>query len=232
MRKLPLIAALICMAIPAVAQDVPGPRLFVNGTGQVDVAPDMATITLGVVTEAPAADEAMAANSRALAEVVQRLSQAGIAARDIQTSSFSVSPQWTQPEDRERAPAIVGYRVQNMVTARVRDLERLGSILDSVVQGGANQLAGLSLGLADPQEAMDEARRRAVADAIRRAQILAEASGVKLGPIVSISEAGAGMPQPMFKAEAAFAGRAMDVPIAAGDLTVEATVSMAWQIDG
>ncbi|PPB79863.1 hypothetical protein LV82_02420 [Albidovulum inexpectatum] len=231
MKSLPLIAVLTCLALPAIAQEAPGPRLFVTGAGQVEVAPDMATITLGVVTEAPGADDAMAANSRALAEVIQRLTLAGVAARDIQTSSLSVSPQWTRPEDRDDAPRIAGYRVQNMVTVRIRDLELLGGVLDSVVQGGANQLVGLTLGIADPHEAMNEARRRAVADAIGRAQVLAQASGVKLGPIVSISEGGSGMPQPMFKAEAAFAGRAMDVPIAAGELTVEASVSMSWQIE-
>ena len=193
----------------------------------MEAAPDMATITLGLTSTGDTAAAAMAENAAGVRAVLANLSAAGIAPRDVQTSGLSLGPNWTAygsgAEQR-----ITGYTAQNMVTVRVRALEGLGGVLDAAVKDGANTLNGLGFGVTEPGPLMDEARRRAVADAARKAAIIAEAAGVRLGRVLSITEGGGGggMPQPMFRAEAS-----MDaVPVAGGEVSFEVSVSMVWAL--
>jgi uncharacterized protein YggE len=225
------ILALLLAALPlgpAMAQAAPPATLTVTGEGRVDTAPDMAVITLGLTTQGPTAAEAMAANSKALADVLARLTAAGVAARDIQTSALTLAPDWTGYGEGE-TPRIAGYTAQNMVTLRLRALDTLGAVLDAAVRDGANTLNGLSFALADPRPAEDAARTRAVADALARADLIAGAAGLSRGRIVSIVEGG-GMapPQPMFRADAAAAP--MAVPVAGGELSVVASVTMVVEL--
>ncbi|RAZ87899.1 SIMPL domain-containing protein [Cereibacter johrii] len=203
------------------------PRLTVTGEGAVAGRPDMATITLGVTTEAATAAEAMAGNSEKLGRVLQRLKEAGLEDRDLQTSGLSLNPNWTQSPDGE-APRIAGYVASNMLTVRVRALDRLGAVLDQAVQDGANTLQGVSFGLVDPQPAMDEARRKAVARAQSRAQLLTEAAGVQLGPILEIREGGDGYqpPMPMYREAAMDA----PVPVAEGEIETTAQVTLVYEL--
>ncbi|MEA5161647.1 SIMPL domain-containing protein [Cereibacter johrii] len=203
------------------------PRLTVTGEGAVAGRPDMATITLGVTTEAATAAEAMAGNSEKLGRVLQRLKEAGLEDRDLQTSGLSLNPNWTQSPDGE-APRIAGYVASNMLTVRVRALDRLGAVLDQAVQDGANTLQGVSFGLVDPQPAMDEARRKAVARAQARAQLLTEAAGVQLGPILEIREGGDGYqpPMPMYREAAMDA----PVPVAEGEIETTAQVTLVYEL--
>lgn len=189
--------------------------------------PDMATITLGVTTEAATAAEAMAGNSEKLGRVLQRLKEAGLEDRDLQTSGLSLNPNWTQSPEGE-APRIAGYVASNMLTVRVRALDRLGAVLDQAVQDGANTLQGVSFGLVDPQPAMDEARRKAVARAQARAQLLTEAAGVQLGPILEIREGGDGYrpPMPMYREAAMDA----PVPMAEGEIETTAQVTLVYEL--
>lgn len=229
MRVLPILAAALMLGLPAFAETLPA-RISVVGEGKVDIAPDMATLSLGVTTEADTAAAALKANSDDLAGALDRLSQAGIAPRDIQTSGLTLNPRYDYSREGA-APAITGYIAANMVTVRVRDLDTLGQTLDAVVSDGANTLGGLSFGLQDPDATRDEARRRAVADAMRKAALYAEAAGVKLGRIASISEQlDMGGPQPMMMAEARFAKDAGGAPVASGELTIAATVTVVYDI--
>ena len=229
MRVFPVLATALMLGLPAFAESLPA-TVVVTGEGKVEIAPDMAMLSLGVMTEADTAAAALKANSDGLAGAIARLTAAGIAARDIQTSGLSLNPRYDYGTSGGAAK-ITGYVAANMVTVRVRDLSALGPTLDAVVADGANTLGGLGFGLQEPDTATDEARRRAVADAAHKAALYAEAAGVKLGRILSISEQGnSGGPQPMMMAEARFARDGGSVPVASGELTVAATVSITWEI--
>lgn len=223
-----VLAAPLLWSAAAVAEtSAPVPTIAVTGEGRVEGAPDMATVTLGVTTQDKTA-AALAANSEAVARVLARLSEAGIAPADIQTTGLSVSPNWTG-YDSAQTPRIVDFTAQNLVTVRVRALEGLGAVLDAAVADGANTLNGLSFGLADPEPALAEARARAVADARARAEVLARAAGVSLGPILSIAEGGGtASPAPMYRAEA----MAAPVPVAGGEVSVAVSVTVVWAIAG
>jgi uncharacterized protein len=213
------------VAAPAFADDAMQPMITVTGEGVVEATPDIATMTIGVTTQGPTAAEALAANSAALEAVLARLTAAGIAARDLQTSNLSLNPNWTGYDNA--TPTIAGYVASNTLTVRVRALSSLGAVLDAAVADGANTLNGLTFGLADPAPALNEARKEAVADARAKAELLAAAAGVTLGKVVSISEAG-GMsaPVPMFRADAS----AAPVPVASGELGMTATVTIFYAI--
>jgi hypothetical protein len=223
-----LVTALLlgsALSSPVLAAD--SALITVTGEGTVEAKPDMATISLGVTTEGATAAEAMAANSVQLGAVLEQLRASGIEDRDLQTSGLSLSPNWQQPQG-ETTARIVGYLAMNQLTVRVRDLEALGSVLDRTIQDGANTFNGLTFGLADPVPALNEARKRAVADAMARANLLSGAAGVALGPLVSITEGGGrGGPVPMFRmaAEAASA-----VPVAAGEISATASVTMVFEL--
>ncbi|NUB44025.1 SIMPL domain-containing protein [Fertoebacter nigrum] len=231
MRILTALALATAIALPfaAMAQEVQSPRITVTGEGRVDARPDMATITLGVMTEAATAAEAMAANSAELAKVLERLRAAGIADRDLQTTGLSLNANWQSTRDNA-PPVITGYIAQNMLTVRVRALDTLGGVLDAAVQDGANTLNGVGFGLTDPDPAMDEARKRAVADAVAKATLLTGAAGVGLGPIIEITEGGGyAPPMPQFRMEAGMAADA--VPVAEGEVTMTAQVTVIFALE-
>lgn len=229
MRVLSLFATVLLLAGPAVAADMPA-TISVTGEGRIEAAPDMATISLGVTTEAATAGAAMATNSDGVRAVIERLKAAGIEDRDVQTSGLSLGPRYDYGRSDGAPPTIVGYTASNMVTVRVRALDRLGSVLDGVVSDGANTLNGLSFGIAEDGEVIDEARRRAVAEARRKAELYADAAGVALGRVISISEPGGySPPMPMAMAEASFA-KGGDVPVAPGEVSFAATVTMVYEI--
>ncbi len=206
-------------------------HLTVTGVGLVEVVPDMATVRLGVTSEARGAREAIDENSRAMAAVLERLRAAEIEDRDIQTSNFSVSPRYDYNRQSGEAPRITGFVAQNMVAIRVRDLDRLGAILDEVARDGANSFNGLSFGLQDRTPAEDAARLAAVDEARRKAELYAGAAGVSLGPVVTLSESVGASPQPMMMAEQSMRAASDAVPVAAGELAVSARVTIVYAIE-
>jgi uncharacterized protein len=202
--------------------------ISVSGEGRVATSPDMATISLGVTTFGDTAAAAMAKNSEELAKVMGNLTAAGIEAKDIQTTGLMLNPNWSY-DSSGGAGTINGYTAMNMVNVRVRALDGLGSVLDAAVKDGANTLNGLTFGIADPQPVNDEARKLAVADAVRKAGLLAQAAGVKLGAVMSISEqTGYADPSPMFRAEASAAPGG--VPVAGGEVAMTVIVNMSWAL--
>ncbi len=208
------------------AENAPG-QITVTGQGRADAQPDMAMISVGVSSQAASAKQALAQTNSATARVLERLKAAGIAARDLQTGALSLSPRWDQRGEPGQERAITGYLATNSVRVRVRQLADLGKMLDTAVELGANQFNGLSFGLQDPGPQTDKARRAAVADALARARLYAAAAGVKLGPILSISEAGV-TPPPMPQMRSMAAAEA--VPLAPGEVTLEASVTVVFAI--
>ncbi|MEO8241225.1 MAG: SIMPL domain-containing protein [bacterium] len=222
-----LLAVVAFSALLPLSAHADGPAtLTVTGTAVVEVAPDLATISLGVTTNGATAAAAMAANNDALSAVLARIRAAGIEDRDMQTSNLSLNPNWvTNPAGTTNE--IQGYIATNMLTIRVRAMDQTGAVLDAAISDGANSLNGLSFGLQNQRPQEDEARKQAVADAIARATLIAGAAGTKLGPILSIAEGGMAepMPGPMYRMADAKA-----VPIAGGSVEVSASVTIVFKL--
>lgn len=227
MRLIALALLLSGLALPVPAQDMADLR--VTGRGTVEAVPDMAVLTLGVAHEAETAAAAMERVSADLAAVMDRLKAAGIEDRDLQTSGLDLSPVWT---DREagRRQEIIGFRAANMLSVRVRGLDGLGEVLDGVIAAGANTFQGLGFGLQEPEPVLDAARRAAVADALRKAALYAEAAGLTLGPVRSLSDEGGPVPRPMTM-DAAPRMAAEAVPVAPGEVTFSASVTMVFALE-
>ena len=224
--NVPKILALALLALPlAPLAQAAEARIVVTGEGSVAAPPDLATISLGVTSEAATAADAMAQNSGSLARVLERLRAAGIEPRDIQTSGLSLNPNWEGETQGERK--IGGYVASNQLTVRVRKLDGLGAVLDSAVSDGANTLNGVTFGLSDPEPALAEARRQAVAKAEAKARLLADAAGVTLGRVLEIGESGGYQPpMPVYRMDAA----AAPVPMAAGEIETSAQVTLIYEI--
>lgn len=226
--------ALFLLAAPAAAMaEEPARTIAMTGTGEVSRAPDMATMTAGLVTEAETARAALDANSAAMTGIIEKFRDAGIPATDIRTADFSVQPQYfhERTDDGNRPPRIVGYRVSNQVTVTVRDLDILGRVLDAAVDVGANSISGPMFGLADRRDALDEARRLAAADARAKATLYAEALDIALGDIVSVTESRDPLPPPRPQMRAMAMAEAADaVPIEGGEIELSAEVTVTWKI--
>ncbi len=211
---LSLIAVLTAFAAMSPAQalerliDISNDRwVEVSGEGSVRAAPDFARATLGVTTTGKTAGEAMAANAKAANALVSLIKAEGVAPADIQTSEVSISPMFSQSAPGQTtAPTITGYSVSNNVTVMVRDIPRLGALLDKAVAAGANSVYGIGFGHNDPSALLDKARPLAVADARRKAEIYASAGAPKsAGSWCSQRKAGPKRPWP-FPAHMLLAG--------------------------
>ena len=180
---------------PAYAVPADGTLLSVSATAESRRVPDVATISTGVVTQAADANAAMRANAVQMDKVMAAIRAAGIAERDVQTSGINLNPQYRYIENQ--APSITGYQASNTVNVKVRDLSKLGKVLDAFVASGANQVNGPSFEVDKPEQAYDEARLAALQKAQARAKTYADALGLNVRRIVSISEGGASFPRPM-----------------------------------
>ena len=228
MRFFGYVCALILFVAQGAAADEVERRIVVSGEGVVSVAPDMATVFVGVSRQARRADDALQAASEAVASVLSRLRSEGIEARDIQTRNIGLSPQYARSNDGT-APRVTGYMASNDLIVRVRAFDRLGAVLDAIVVDGANAMNGLSFDVAERAGLDQRARSEAVEIARDKAEVLADAAGVELGRVMSISEAGAG---PV--GFAADRGMMMEaraaVPIAGGEIDIRASVTMVFEI--
>ena len=240
-----IVAALIpfaltaALAFPVAAQSVtvtPG-IITIEGMGEVVARPDTALVTSGVTSQGATAREALNANTADMAKLIETLKAAGIADRDIQTAGFSVSPNYVYSQEVDAngyslPPRINGYIVSNQVTIRVRDLKALGAVLDQSVTVGANTINGISFSVADPAMLYAEARKKAFADALAKAELYAGVAGVELGDIAAITEMqGYGVPQPYMMRQAADMAASAPVPVEAGELSFTINVNVSWQLD-
>ena len=222
--------ALSLLLTPALADTTAAPRLItVSGTGEVKAAPDRAELSSGVVTRAATAASALAANARAMNAVFEALKRAGIAEKNIQTSNFQVSPQYSDAKPGA-APRIVGYEVSDTVSVTVDGLDRLGPTIDALVAAGSNQIEGPEFSIADPKPLLAKAREEAVKDATARAEAYARAAGVVLGPIASINEGGVSSTIQPMRMRGMMAAADKATPVAAGEQSVTANVSISWEI--
>lgn len=228
-----LVAALL-VPLPAMAQQAPQPpRIVVTGEGEAAVRPDMAIVSLSVMREAATAREALDANNEAMRAVIASLKEAGIADRDLQTSGLSIQPRWDYQRDGDgnQTSTLAAYQVSNALTVRVRDLAKVGTVIDSSVTLGVNQGGSISFTNADPEAVIDQARRDAVEDATRKARTLADAANVQLGGVFEITEqSNHPMPVP-FGARAMRMEAAEAVPVEAGENAYSVAVTMTFLLE-
>jgi uncharacterized protein YggE len=222
-------ALLASLSLPAYAGTI-----TIEGRGEVLAAPDMAQINSGVTTQGATAREALDANTAAMGDLIAELKAAGIEARDIQTSGFSVNPNYVYTDARDAngyqlPPKINGYQVFNTVNVRVRELASLGAVLDKAVTVGANTINGVSFSVADPSKLYDEARKVAFADAKAKAGLYADVAGEELGSIRNITESQSfGQPQPYTMKAVAQDAAGAPVPIEGGELSYSINVQVTW----
>lgn len=212
---------------PFVATD--GTLLNVSAQGEAKRVPDIATVSTGVVTRAADSNAAMRANAEQMAKVVAAIKAAGIADKDVQTSGISLNPSYQYRENQP--PTITGYEAHNTVNVVVRDIGKLGRILDTLASVGANQINGPSFDVDKKDEAMDEARRNAVEKAQARADMYAKTLGMKVRRIVSISEgAGFGPPMPMVRGMVAMKAEAADTSVSPGENTLSVNLDVVFEL--
>lgn len=216
--------------------NTPFPRILVSGQGSVDIAPDMAILSLTVTRQADTARGALDANSSAIREVIAAMKAEGIEARDLQTSNFSIQPRYSRPPPKSSGerepPQIIGYTVRNSLTVRVRDITIVGAVLDKSVTLGVNEGGNIRFTNADPSAAIEQARIKAVKQAIAKANTLATAAGVKTGKLLEISEQSFNpRPMSMAGAQVSMARTSNSVPVAAGENTYKVMVNVSFAID-
>ncbi len=208
--------------------------IFVTGQGEVSAVPDLATVNLGIQAQEASVSEAQAKAADAMAKVMAALADNGVAEKDIQTRYFNIQKVTRWDNDKQQE-IVIGYQVSNMVTVKVRDLEKVGPIIDvvSVAGGDLTRVDSIGFSVEDQSSYLDEARQKAVADAAAKAQQLADMAGVKLGKPTYISE-GISYPSPVYPqqsfARAEAAPAAAPTPISPGETKITLTVSMAYAI--
>ena len=210
-------------------QRASGPRIVVTGEGKVSVAPDIAQIRSGVTTRGKTVREATEANSKLMAAILTALTEAGIPQKDVQTAQLSVQPVYASPEPGKEQK-LVGYNVGNHVNAKIKHIDRLGDVLDRMIAAGATEVWNVEFLVSEPGKALDQAREAAIADALRKAEVYSRAARVTIGRVFSIEEeSGPFAPVPR-RALAQPAGTQM--PIAPGENTLHATVTVGFEIAG
>ena len=208
-------------------QSPPEGRIVVVGAGSVHVPPDNARIRGGVTTRARTVKEASEANSKIMGAITAALLDSGVAQTDIRTSRFSVQPVYA-PAQPGVEPRLSGYSVSNQVEVLIRQIAKVGDILERLVNAGATDVGNIEFLNSDRSNILDQAREAAVADARHKAELYARASGVSLGRVLTITEEAVDRaPVPLLRASAA---RDAPVPIAAGENTLEARIVVEYEI--
>jgi uncharacterized protein YggE len=261
-----LLLASLCLAAlipaPALAQVAQPPveiapgntLLTVSAEGRSLRAPDMAVFSAGVTTQGDTASAALGENSRAMTQVIAALRRAGIAERDIQTSNLSIQPVYADPNrdammqarlsgqpympppPDQQIPRIIGYQASNTVSVRHRDLKDFGTVIDTLAAAGANQINGPAFQMDEPEPALDEARLEAIATARQRAELYANATGLRIVRILSINEGGGyyGVPQAIFVTASRAGGPPAPppppAPVQPGELQMTANVTVLYEL--
>jgi len=215
-------------ACQTIIQTEERPTLSLSATAEVMIEPEFASVRSGVTIRADTAQAAVRENAELMSEVFSALRRAGVEERDMQTSNFSVQAiyEWVG-RDADRTRVLRGYQASNIVTARVRDTGEVGEVIDAMVTAGANDIQGVSFGAEDTADDMDEARRMAVSRLMDKAELYADAAGLELCGVRSMREDGGMSPRPQYANAVLMRSSAemADTPVAAGELTLSATVS-------
>ncbi|WP_115001007.1 SIMPL domain-containing protein [Xanthomonas campestris] len=208
-----------------------GTLLNVSAEAEAKRVPDIATVSAGVVTQAVDGNAAMRQNAEQMSKVMTAVKAAGIADKDVQTSGINLNPQYSYKENE--APKIIGYQASNTVSLKVRDIAKLGKVLDALVAQGANDINGPSFSIDQPEPVYDEARVAALKKAQARAETYAKSLGLKVRRIVSISEgrSGGGVVRPMMMAASMRSAKAeMDTQVAPGESTLSITLDVTFEL--
>lgn len=258
MKKL-VIAALLAASPAALHAQATQPEITIGANsavlslsaqGESRRVPDVAMFSAGVVTQAPTASAALRENSTQMDRVIAALKRAGIADRDIQTSSINLSPQYSDPvreaamrarevgqpyvPPNDQARRIIGYEARNTVQVRVRNLANMGAVIDTLVSVGANEVNGPNFTLDEEEAAQNEARVEAVTKARQRAELYARAAGMRVARILSISEGGGYHPVRQIMVTGARAAGAPPPPppppVEPGELSIGVNVSMQFEL--
>lgn len=240
MRLSPVTAAAAALAVSALplaaaAQQHPehaahmeGTLLSISAEGSAEARPDMATINLGVTTDGQTAQAALAENSRRMTALTQALRRSGVAERDIQTANVSVNPQYQYIENQP--PRVIGYQASNTVVAEVRNVDNVGRVIDAAVAAGGNTVNGISFGHQDPDAQLDAARRDAIAEARRRAELYAQGFNLHIQRVVAISEGGGYAPPVPMMMRTMAAEAAPPPPIAPGEIETRVSVNVTYEL--
>lgn len=238
-----LALALTLMSFPLAAQEEDGasagpvvPVLSVQGTGEARVAPDEATVRLGVLAQAPTAQAAMSQANQAANAILAAIRKLGIKAEDIQTSELNLNPVYANDPQPQRGgePRISGYQATNVVSVRLTDLEQVGPVVDAGLEAGANRLDGVMFGLRNDAAARSEALTRAAETARAKAETLARALRVRLVGIVEVVEGGVSVFQPLYRGGARMAmdsAMSADTPVSAGQVGIDANITLRYEIE-
>jgi uncharacterized protein YggE len=230
--KMPILRILFCVCltaaalgyVPARAAERVEKLITVSGEGKIAAVPDNAVIRLGVSSQGKTARAASEANAKEMTSVLAAIKEAGVADRDIQTTSLSLQPQY-EPQ-KTGSPHLIGFQANNQVTVRIRDVGSLPNVLDRAISAGANEMSGIEFVVSDQNKLLDKARQEAIADARRKAELYAAAAGMKVGRVMSISEEGAAPPPHPFQAMRAGAA----APVAPGEQTLRAVVTVSYEL--
>jgi uncharacterized protein YggE len=213
-----------------ITQSIAGTRLDLNVTGEVTRVPDLAIINAGVVTRSPNAAAAIQDNAQRMDQVIAALKRAGVADKDIQTSSINLNAEYRYPDNQP--PQLTGYTATNQLSIKFHDIRNSGKILDALVAQGVNQISGPTLTLEHPEDALDEARAKAIAAGRARAELYARSLGMNVVRVVSIGESGGyappppAPPMPMMMARA----EAPETKIVPGEQQLRVTLSMIFEL--
>jgi uncharacterized protein YggE len=227
-----LATAALVATVQAEAQESKSPlegRVIVVGEGSISVPPDYAQIRSGVTTTTKTVKEANDTNTKLMAAIMATLLDSGIAQKDIQTSRFSIQPVY-MPQTPSSEPKVSGYRVSNQVNVTIHQISRVGEILDKLVTAGATDIGSIEFLVSEPSKVLDQAREAAVADARRKAELYARASGFSLGRIAWITESSEFEPPIPSNAPRASIAKATPVPIEHGEDTLQARVTVGFEI--
>jgi uncharacterized protein YggE len=228
---LALAASLAFPAMASAADSAKAPRIVVSGEGEAAIAPDIALLSLSVMREAKTARAALDANNDAMAAVIAAMKTFGIAERDLQTAGIQINPRYnyTNKPDGSQEAELIAYQVTNTLSVRVRDIDKTGEVLDKAVSLGVNQGGGISFTNEDPAAAVTEARKKAVADAIAKAKVLAGAAGVSVGRVLEITDQ-AVAPSPMPISAKGFDMARASVPVQAGENAYNVQVNVTFEL--
>src|SRR5664279_747292 len=217
-----LFAALIVAALASLPARADDKLVTVTGEATVAIAPDMATIRVGVTSQGKSAREASETNGKQMTGVLAALKGAGIADRDVQTSSLSLQPQYDP--NKSGAARLLGFQATNQVTVKIRAIDTLPDVLDRAISAGANEMSGIEFVVSEQSKLLDQARAEAISDARRKAELYAKAAGAKIGAVIAITEEGSTPPRLM---QALRAGAA---PVAPGEQTLRAVVTVSYEL--
>ena len=211
--------------------------IVVSGTGEVQVTPDIARISLGVQNQGKEASGVAQENAQKTDALIKAVKAAGVADKDIRTGDYNIEPQYQNPGIKpngqlyptDNPPKIIGYSARNTVTVTVRKIADSGKIIDAAIKAGGNVANGISFDVADSATSQDAALQKAVADAIRKAKAIAKAAGAANLFLVGVQEGGYRPIQPLFRAATmSRAGDAAYTPVQPGEQSVTATVSVRF----